>query len=329
MDPSALSAYRESVHCIDPWALKLPRTDVTVPDVIAGQSVISHHDLVKTEYYAIFGKQHGLTRALFTVLQHRGPFYAVVSASRNDRAEEFDDHNVAVLQALTPHLRRALQIYRRLSSIGAMDRLAEKTLERAGLGVLLLDKRLLPVFVNRVAHRIVVARDGLTLDASGLCAARPEERSRLQALVAHAARSLKKIGVEPGGALRVSRPSGRRPFEVLVTPLNLPDWPAWSEAVRVVLFIRDPDAGDEPDHALLSDSYGLTTVESEIALALGAGRSANQIADARRISRGTARWYVKRVLEKTQARTQSEVVHRVVKVTRHAQNGPRPGRPHE
>lgn len=81
----------------------------------------------------------------------------------------------------------------------------------------------------------------------------------------------------------------------------------------------------EPDHALISmidlsappgslssamliDMFGLTRSEANIALALYAGREADEIAELRSVSIGTVRSQVKSLLSKTKSRNQKRLV---------------------
>src|SRR5690606_16713407 len=92
-------------------------------------------------------------------------------------------------------------------TLRALDALAE--------GVVVVTASGEAVLVNRAAEAIAAAHDGFDLGMRDrpVSAARHGETVKLRSLVASAA------SAAGGGALRLSRPSGRPPYAVLVTPL--------------------------------------------------------------------------------------------------------------
>ena len=164
------------------------------------------------------------------------------------------------------------------------------------------------VFVNRLASRIVGQADGLAIKAGHAAVCQLSESTTLARLVAGAGRSAAGKGWEAGGALRVSRPSGRRPLEILVTPLPLPDAFGLGRGSCVALFISDPEMRSRSQSRSLRRQYRLTKAESDVAAAVGNGFSIAEIADQRQTTTTTTRWFVRQILEKTGARTQADIV---------------------
>jgi DNA-binding CsgD family transcriptional regulator len=76
----------------------------------------------------------------------------------------------------------------------------------------------------------------------------------------------------------------------------------------VVIFITEPDAPPEIDREALADSYRLSPREAEIATLLATGVAPETIAEHLSLTVGTVRFYLKRVFEKTGARSQAAVV---------------------
>lgn len=75
-----------------------------------------------------------------------------------------------------------------------------------------------------------------------------------------------------------------------------------------LLGISDPDHAPRPRQEALRQLFGLTPAESRLAAALAARRSLHEYATEAGISLGTARWTLRRILEKTQMRRQRELV---------------------
>jgi hypothetical protein len=74
---------------------------------------------------------------------------------------------------------------------------------------------------------------------------------RLQRIAATAGK-----GLRPGGALAISRPSGRHAFGLLVTPLPRGNRYAAQGGAAAAVFVRDPDGDDETDAGLLRALFG-------------------------------------------------------------------------
>lgn len=317
-DPAALQAYDEYYHQVDPWAFQLNAAAMVPGQLLTGESIVSHRDVLKTEYYADFARSFGLTRVLVGVLDvsssNGGTIVSVVSVNRADSGREFGAGDARILGVLVPHLRRALAFHRRLTKVDTERARAADVIDRLTIGVILLDAALQPVLVNRAASNILAKRDGLTLERGVLRAGTAQLTTVLRRSIEAAIAVTREgaIGVEPA-ALSLPRPSGRRPFQVFVTPLVQHNEYAGKGVNAVAAaFITDPDRVAIPDQDVLRHLYGLTPVEARVASALAQGQRVEHIAESMRLTRQTARWYVKQVLHKTGTSTQAQFVRAVL-----------------
>jgi DNA-binding CsgD family transcriptional regulator len=108
--------------------------------------------------------------------------------------------------------------------------------------------------------------------------------------------------------MRASRPSGKRAYMVLVSPMRRqsPKLSNFRPAVSVV--IADPDAKDSMPVDRLQRAFGLTAAESKLAVLIGSGESLRSAAGALGVTYGTARARLAQIFEKTQTRRQGELV---------------------
>ena len=104
-----------------------------------------------------------------------------------------------------------------------------------------------------------------------------------------------------GGMLRVTR-RAQPPLAVLVAPLTTRLHPATvlKPALALVL-ITDPANNPVLAGQALQQLFGLTAAEASVALALAAGRSAEEIAAERAVSLPTVRTQLRQMLAKTGA----------------------------
>lgn len=256
--------------------------------------------LRKSEYYADFLCAIDVRHGVGGTVSRDGSLTANLMVMRKRR--EFGEHGRGVVSMLIPHLRRALRIYRRMAVAGLEERAMLAVLDRLRTGVLLVDRHARPVFVNAEARRIAAARDGLSIGRDGVAGARASDTRMLRGLVARAA-----VRGGGGGSLVLGRPSGLRALGVEVVPLVFSDDERTSSHV-VGLFVADPEREHEPDERLLTRLYGLTPAESGLAARLAAGDSLQEAAGRRQIAHETARTHLKRILRKTGARRQAELV---------------------
>src|SRR5260221_1816618 len=138
-----------------------------------------------------------------------------------------------------PHLHRAALVNRQLESCRLAAEGAVAALNRLAQGVIIVDAESRPLFVNGAAERILAEADGLRLGAGGLAAANRAEASTLRRMVADAANG--QAGLASRCTLSVTRPSLRRSYSLLVTPLRTA--PGWFLARRsgAIVFVRDPE----------------------------------------------------------------------------------------
>jgi DNA-binding CsgD family transcriptional regulator len=237
----------------------------------------------------------------------------VLSINRGDRDEEFQTREARALAIVVPHIRRAIAIQQKLAAATGERVHILDAMDRLGFGVVLVDSRGRPVFVNRYAARVLGARDGLAIENDSIVASVPAAASRLQRALGSA------IAVTRGDALAVRdaeflvpRSAGRRPIHASVSPAASPG-PGSGPAVRAaaVLFLLDPEMRPLPLDDRLSELFALTAAEARVAGGLAAGRRVADISDEFGVSRETVRSQVKQILDKAGARSQSDFIRLV------------------
>lgn len=223
----------------------------------------------------------------------------------------YENDDVQRLDRLLPHLRRALEIRQRLHHLSGLDITLHSLLDRLREGAVLLTGTGTVLQANGAAERHLAARDGLEWAGRGVRAAIPAEDRRLQALIRTAAAiaaGTAPEGVEAGGHLRLSRPSQRRAYRLLVSPLGRDHAAVDGERPAVLLLISDPEEDPALDPAAIGQVFGLTPAESRIALGLALGKSLSDMAAATGTSVNTARTLLSRAMAKTETNSQAGLV---------------------
>lgn len=275
-----------------------------------GASVVPLREVQRTEYYDGWLRRLGVLDAMSVCIFREDSVLAKLDFHRPIAAPAYGPREIEFATRLLPHLQRATSIHRRLHTADLQQAGAEQALDALAFGICLLDQRGNFTFMNRAAERLLGMRDGLALDAAGrLVASRPAERARLDRFVREAcATGAGDIdGAGPAGGMQVARPSGRRAFTVIVAPLRLRESPLLPRVPVAVAFVSDTER-DIDAASVLQEIYGLTRAEAVVATLLVDGLKVDEIVERLGVSTATVRTHVRRVLDKTEARGQSDLI---------------------
>ena len=186
-------------------------------------------------------------------------------------------------------------------------------LDRLPVGVVLVDGQGRVITMNVAAEEITLMADGLGITSGVLRAATSHETAALAGLIASAAATGSGQGIEPGGAMAVSRPSMLRPLSVLVTPVRGEKFQMGAMRPDAIVFVSDPEAEDETPEQVMARIYGLTPAEARLAAMLMQGHGLEWSADELDVSINTARTHIKNLFDKTGVRRQAELVRLVLR----------------
>jgi DNA-binding CsgD family transcriptional regulator/PAS domain-containing protein len=287
LDPGAMDLYLREFTRVDPWlaALREPRRGEG--RAVTGAALVDPASLRRTRFGAELLPRLGVGRLLtgFAAAEER---------------------RWGLLQR---HTRRAIWLRERLALAGAQ----EAALDRLAHGLLLLDGGARVLFANRAARAALDERDGLShrdarLVVGGKAAAAAER------LIGEAASPDPARPASAGGVLAVPRPSGKRPWQLIASPLP-PDLASELPAggrTRVLVVVSDPERRPTPPAEHLRLHFGLTPQEARLVLLLCEGLELKQAAERLGVGYATARSHLKAALAKAGLRRQTQLVARVL-----------------
>jgi regulatory LuxR family protein len=236
-----------------------------------------------------------------SLFSDRGRFAMV--AVLQDVGHNYGDDDIARLERLTPHLARALQIRRLFLQSEARGKVLESIVDRNETGVVGLRGEGAALFVNRAAHAVATARDGIRLNRDGrLVLGDRAAATRLAALQADVANG------GAGGLVRISRPSGRKPYIVLVSPLPSGDDLFTNSRGGVLFAIHDPTHRKAPGEQRIAELLHIPLGAAKVLQAILEGMELKEYADRAGISMNTVRFHLKSAFALTGARSQAELV---------------------
>lgn len=269
---------------------------------------IADAEFAESEFYRDF-LRHSDGRLFYFAggpIEAGGSTQIISGVLREQARGPFEEAQRRLMSTLAPHLLHAVRIDRRLRQLKRERDTAGALADRMPFGVLMLDARGRVLAMNRAGEAIVLAGDGLTI-AGGLAASRERDNARLQALIRGAAGG-------NGGSMALPRPSGRRPYWLLLAPSGGPVlqgaardlWDGTRPAA--VLFIADPEREPVVPAVALRQQYGLTAQEARVAVGLAEGRTLGDTAAELGIARATAETYLKQIMRKLDVHSRAELV---------------------
>lgn len=306
------AAYTAYFGTVDPFAAQARRDFAEARAYHLGRAklgtdLVPDATFLRSEFYSDFARRYERRHMI-------GGMIGVTEASpiglfRGDRAEPFGEREVVLLQALLPHMQRALELRLRLARDEQSVSLTRGALDALPVGVGIVDAGLRIRFVNDMARTYLAGRDpGLFSMRSGpsvgsgvyLAAMSREEATVLRRLVASATSG------GAGGSMRATARDGSA-VAVLVSPVpqglaedvttSERDGPA--EALAMVI-IRPLDERRVPPGDMLCDLFGFSRAEAEVAAALSGGASAEEVARRRGVSLMTVRSQIRSILGKSE-----------------------------
>jgi DNA-binding CsgD family transcriptional regulator len=310
-DETMVRAYKERLAKRNIW-LRSGAHLLTTHQVRTSHMMCSRKALLGSDWYADYCLPLDISQAIGATI-HRG---SVVSSNiavfAGAGRPDFDRDDMALLEALMPHMQRALRVHMHMADSDLRQRELTDALEHMTVGVIMVTKSARVLFMNRTARSMVSRLDGLQVDATGLRALRLRDTATLRAHIAGAAERTAGRGPLSGGVFRLPRPLGRAALEIVVSPISTGHtWCSGEQAVAAV-YITDPGQIPQRPEATMSRMYGLTPAEAKVAALIARGLSGRQAADKLEVSYNTLKTHLRRVFVKTGTNNQGALIRLMV-----------------
>lgn len=307
LEADAITAWNQHFHTIDPW-IALGR-DLPLGAFIDTEDLLPVDRIEGGSFYNDFIRpivRLDIVRLAGSRLMHLDDKLVFLGVMRERHQGPFDPVEVAALRTALPHLQRLIALRWRLSGDGHIASPADATLDALALPVLRVDQNGRALWANAAAERLLAENDGLVWTRGRQIAAQQADDSvRLADIVMRACAGR-------GGSAAISRPSGSRALAVIASPA--PEARSGSGA-EALLFISDPERRAPALSERLRHLFGLTFAEAEVAVALGHGQDAAEIAAARNVRISTLRDQISSVLAKTGTSRQAQLAALVGRLT--------------
>jgi DNA-binding CsgD family transcriptional regulator len=308
MDKGFEEAYRSYFCQLNPW--RPLGLEAEEGKVLLFDSLLPQGELERTEFYNDWMRPQGAAHPFVAFLYNAGPGEPLsdLVGFREKSSGPVRNEDLDPVRALVPHLQRALVIHSRVQGAEMRAGAAEEALDRILGGVILLDERGIPIAINRTADRILAANDGLVLDREGPSASNPKQTGELRRALVGAAKTGASNGEDAGAVMRLARPSGRSPLEVVVTPIDGKSSSLFDHRAAAAIFVTESDVQVDGTPERLRRIYDFTPVEAEVAARIAAGRRLPAISEDLGVTIHTVRGHLKQLFVKTDTHRQSDLV---------------------
>jgi DNA-binding CsgD family transcriptional regulator len=269
------------------------------PGFLIEDDAYTREELEAEPLYRDFLRPGGMGWGAATVLPIPTGEKAILTVNRLYERGPVEKHFIDKLDALRPHLARAILMSARLELERA--RAASETLGKLGMPAIVLDERGKALAANDLVKCVAnfvswLARDHVALTDK---AADQMLRDALDAIEFSPTAGVRSFPVRaPGG-------DGTLVAHVIPIRLTARDIFVRCAAALVLTPMAAPSA---PPVELIQSLFDLTPAEARVARNLVSGQSVDHIADASGVSPNTIRTHVRCVLQKTGCNRQSEVV---------------------
>ena len=302
-----VSAYREQFFSLDPF-VNLP-----LEQVIALEDILPDQDLMTSDYYLHYLQPINLFRILGVDTAEPGGMLARLRFSRRRSEECFQARDRKLLELITPHLRRAIQVYAKLNRMTSERDVYARAVNQLSVATIILDEQGRLLNTNAVGKALLDQADGLSLKGQRLHIEGRDINKELQQALGTIIRAQQRGATSVVRALRVPRPGGRSDLGLVIRPVPTSEWSEGQSSPCAAVFISDPDLQESTSQQTLGELFELTPAEANVATLLARGLSLAQVSAAQGISQHTARAQLKSIFAKTGVSRQAELVRLVLK----------------
>jgi DNA-binding CsgD family transcriptional regulator len=273
--------------------------------VVHGGMLCTDEEILKSEYYNEFLRPNDWFYVAGGPVVADGNVASIFSFQRPRRKGQFVEREVSVLRLLMPHLQRAIRLHQHLHTL----RYGLQALNALTIGVVTVSATGKMLLANQCAERIFAHKDGMGLTRDGVVTAPGIMAQKLRDSIALAAQTANGAATHAGGLLAIERPSGKRPYFVLVSPMRISLLTCTAEKPAAILFINDSERRVRFAPTVLRDLFGMTPAECRVALLIGDGRSRSEIADLLNVSSNTLKSQMASIYRKTGISRHAQLVH--------------------
>lgn len=302
-----VSSYNEGLFAFDPFV------DLPVGDVVTLHEFVGTRALVNSDFYRDCLVPAGMHDILGADLHVPGEFEVRFRIARSRGAKPFSAQEKTLVRDLLPHLQRAILIHARLAKIESERALYAGAVEQLSVAAIVLDENGRLLNASARARDMLARNDGLRLVEGSLRLSERSETQALQEAITQVLTNQRSGAPALPRALRATRPSGAADLGLVVRAVPRSQWSEGKAVPSVAIFVSDPEQQSEAPLTVITQLFGFTPTEANLALLLVNGLTLDEAAAQLGVSRNTARTHLRSVFAKTGVSRQTLLVRLILK----------------
>jgi DNA-binding CsgD family transcriptional regulator/PAS domain-containing protein len=308
-DPYYLAAYNQRLQKFSPLVIRGHRAPIGV--ALSVSDIMPYEEFQRTVFYQEWTAPQGHVDALKVNLAKSETEVTFVVAGRHRLAGRVDEEMRRRMDALTPHLRRAVRIRDTIGRCSTEAAALADTLDAMGTAILLVDEIGRIAYANAPAEGLLAQRMVIKQCSGRLSVIEPRaDKALLEAI--EAARS----GDTAVGAKGIALSLGSRdkqPWIADVLPLTpgTPRSSGRSHGAVAAIFVRKAGVDLSSPSEAFAKAYRLTSGELRVLMAVIEIGGLPKVARTLGISETTVKTHLHRVFAKTGTNRQADLVRLV------------------
>ena len=300
----ATESYESHFFALDPFVRLTEGEVITAEELIGKQAWLSSP--MYLEYLKPLDIRHLLGADIYTCegIECR------LRITRAHEAPPFSASDKALIRYVLPHLKRSIRLHARLDALECDRAMFAGAVNRMLLGMISFAPDGTILEINQEAQRILAEKDGIQRSGSGLSLSSNQEHRELQRLIRQAlSGNATDSGPAVVEAMSVTRLSGRSKLGIVVRTIPLGPWTESKRRPAAAVFLRDPESNSAtPSQDIVRRLFGLTRMESALAILLAEGLTLDEAAEKLNVMRNTARTHLRSIFCKTGVTRQTMLV---------------------
>lgn len=269
-------------------------------------------DFTQSVYYNEWLRPQGLRYGMGTLMEYSQRHAVQIALVRQQKNKDyFNSEEIALLERIMPHMRRAWKLQGRLRLADDAWRPLEAAVTAMNVPALLADQSGKVVFVNAAAENFLSRREDFRLSGGRLSLEDHDGEKALKTAIA-AACCLARLASEDRRSEIAVRTRDQDAPRIIVEVVPLRSVGASQFRMsRCLLLLIDPSDMTQHPEGRLRSVWDLTPTEEALAYSLSAGMTTSAFARQTGTSVGTVRWHLKNIQAKMDAETSAAVVAKV------------------
>lgn len=297
----------------DPAINPIVRFGASIPElkIAASGEFITPEERRRNPFLVGHMRRYDIHHVCLTPLVREEGMLIGLAVLRSKRQGEISRRERTVFASIAPHVRAAVRTQIALEHQGA--KLLAGAMEALSIPAFVCDANGRVRALTPAAEALVTNHSGLRLKEGRLRALRPDDDTMLSRAIDRAVAGLRRPGPPATQTVVVHGAFGAQPVALEV--VALPSAPfQFGFVPRVLVIAPRREDSSKRRAAILRAAYGLTPAETEVALQLAAGNTAERISADRNVALGTVRVQIKAIQRKLNVRRQVELVAAINKL---------------